>query len=406
MIKEDFFGAIADLEREKGISAESLIETLENALTSAYKKNTGDSIANVKIKINPEKQTVKFYAVKNIVEEVTDPATEISLEEARQTKKSYKAGDLFETEFAPLKFGRIAAQTAKQVVMQKIREAERDSTMAEFEDKENDIQTVTVRRIEGKNVYVEIGDNGQLEGLMLPQDQVPGETYKVNDKIKVYVKKIRNDGRNSTILVSRSAPGFVRKLFEKEVPEIKDGIVEIKAIAREAGQRTKMAIHSNDKNVDALGACVGMRGMRVNAVVSELNGEKIDIILWSEDPLEFISKALSPAKVLKVTAIEGEKVARVIVPDDKLSLAIGRDGQNARLAARLTGWKIDVKSLSKAEAEAATKVEDEQDVVTEEFDEENKEEAPVEQAETTETTEAAETTGAAETTENENGENA
>ena len=185
MIKEDFFGAIADLEREKGISADSLIETLENALTSAYKKNTGDSIANVKIKINPEKQTVKFYAVKNIVEEVTDPATEISLEEARQTKKSYKAGDSFETEFAPLKFGRIAAQTAKQVVMQKIREAERDSTMAEFEDKENDIQTVTVRRIEGKNVYVEIGDNGQLEGLMLPQDQVPGETYKVNDKIKV-----------------------------------------------------------------------------------------------------------------------------------------------------------------------------------------------------------------------------
>ncbi|HBK01992.1 MAG TPA: transcription termination/antitermination protein NusA, partial [Clostridiales bacterium] len=289
MIKEDFFGAIADLEKEKGISAESLIETLENALASAYKKNTGDSIANVKIKINPEKQTVKFYAVKNIVEEVTDPATEISLEEARLTKKSYKAGDLYETEFAPLKFGRIAAQTAKQVVMQKIREAERDSTMAEFEDKENDIQTVTVRRIEGKNVYVEIGDNGQLEGLMLPQDQVPGETYKVNDKIKVYVKKIRNDGRNSTILVSRSAPGFVRKLFEKEVPEIKDGVVEIKAIAREAGQRTKMAIYSNDKNVDALGACVGMRGMRVNAVVSELNGEKIDIILWSEDPLEFIA---------------------------------------------------------------------------------------------------------------------
>ena len=197
-------------------------------------------------------------------------------------------------------------------------------------------------------------------------------------------------------MVSRSAPGFVRKLFEKEVPEIKDGIVEIKAIAREAGQRTKMAIHSNDKNVDALGACVGMRGMRVNAVVSELNGEKIDIILWSEDPLEFISKALSPAKVLKVTAIEGEKVARVIVPDDKLSLAIGRDGQNARLAARLTGWKIDVKSLSKAEAEAASKAQDdgEQDVVTEEFDEENKDEAPVEQ------------TGATETTETENGENA
>ena len=362
MIKEDFFGAIADLENEKGISADSLIETLENALASAYKKNTGNAVANVKIKINPEKQTVKFYTVKNIVEEVTDPASEISLEEAHETKKSYKVGDLFECEFAPLKFGRIAAQTAKQVVMQKIREAERNNTMNEIEDKENDIQAVTVRRIEGKNVYVEIGGNSQIEGLMLPQDQVAGETYNINDKINVYVKKIKTDGRNSTVLVSRTATGFVRKLFEREVPEIKDGVVEIKGIAREAGQRTKIAIYSNDKNVDALGACVGMRGMRVNAIVSELHGEKIDIILWSEDPLEFIAKALSPAKVLKVTAIEGEKIARVVVPDDKLSLAIGRDGQNARLAARLTGWKIDVKSLSVAEKEMAESGESIEDI--------------------------------------------
>lgn len=353
MVKEDFFGALADLEREKGISAEALIETLENALVSAYKKNTGDSVANVKIKLNPEKQTVKFYTVKAIVEEVVDPTAEISLEEARLTKKSYKLGDSFETEFVPVKFGRIAAQTAKQVVMQKIREAERDTTMAEFEDKENEIQTCVIRRIEGKNVYVEIGD-GQVEGLMLPQDQVAGETYRQNDKIKVYVKRVRSEGRNSAILVSRTAPGLVRKLFENEVPEIKQGLVEIKAVAREAGQRTKIAIVGTDPNVDPVGACVGMRGARVNAVVSELNGEKIDIILWSEDPLEYISKALSPAKVLKVTATEGEKIARVIVPDDKLSLAIGRDGQNARLAARLTGWKIDVKSLSKAEAEGET----------------------------------------------------
>ena len=355
MSKEDFFSAIEDLEEERGISAESLIETIENALVSAYRKNTGDQVANVKIRLNPEKGTVRYYVVKKIVSEVTDPTSEISLEEAREHKKSYKEGDDFETEFVPLKFGRIAAQTAKQVIMQKLREAERDSTLAEFEDKENDIQNCIVRRIDGGNVFVEIG-GGQIEGVMLPQDQVPTERYNVNDKLKVYVKKIRNNGKNAQILVSRTSAGLVRRLFENEVPEIKQGIVEIKAVSREPGQRTKISICSNDPNVDPVGACVGMRGARVNAIVSELNGEKIDIILWSEDPLEYISKALSPAKVLKVTAIEGEKVAKVIVPDDKLSLAIGRDGQNARLAARLTGWKIDVKSESKAAAEEAAQL--------------------------------------------------
>ena len=348
-MNKEFFQALEDLVNEKGLDFDMLISTLENALSIAYKRQYNIA-GNVKIKMNPEKCTVKFCMVKNIVDEVLDPDTEIFLADARQTKKSYKIGDVYEQEFVPKQFGRIAAQTAKQVVMQKLREAERENTIAEFEDKENEIQNCIVRRVENKTVFVEIG-GGQIEGILLPADQVPGEEYTVNQSLKVYVKRVKNDGRNAQIIVSRSAVGLVRKLFENEVPEIKQGLVQIKGIAREAGQRTKIAICSLDPNLDAVGACVGQKGCRVNAIVNELNGEKIDIILWSEDPLEFIAKALSPAKVVMVTAIEGEKVARVIVPDDKLSLAIGKDGQNARLAARLTGWKIDVKSESKAKAE-------------------------------------------------------
>ena len=349
MINKDFFQAIEDLEVQKGIKQELLLETLKNALVCAYKKHTGDS-SDVILDLNPDKKSVKFYAVKTVVLEVVDFDNEISLEDAKAIKKSYKIGDNAKIEFTPKEFGRIAAQTAKQVVLQKIRETERDNTLAEFEDKENEIKACTVRRIEDKNVYVEIGA-GEIEALMLPQDQVTTESYNVNDKLMVYVKKVRSMGKNAQILVSRTAPGLVKKLFENVVPEMTQGIVSVKAISREAGQRTKIAIYSNDPNVDAVGACVGNKGMRVNEVVKELGGEKIDIIPWSEDPLEFIAKALSPAKVLKVSALEGEKVARVVVPDDKLSLAIGKDGQNARLAARLTGWKIDVKSESKARLE-------------------------------------------------------
>ena len=359
MINKDFFQAIEDLETEKGIKPEVLIETLENALVFAYKKHTGDS-GDVKLEINPEKKTVKFFAVKRVVDEVADPEKEISLEDAKTIKKSYKTGDEVRIEFVPKEFGRIAAQTAKQVVLQKLRETERDITLAEFEDKENEVKVCTVRRVEDKNVYVEIGA-GEIEAVMLPQDQVPTETYKVNDKLMVYVKKVRSAGRNAQILVSRTSTGLVRRLFENVVPEIEAGIVEIKGVAREPGQRTKIAIYSNDPNVDAVGACVGNKGSRVNEVVRELNGEKIDVIAWSEDPLEFIAKALSPAKVLKVSANEGEKAARVVVPDDKLSLAIGKDGQNARLAARLTGWKVDVKSESKALKEELLAAESEAD---------------------------------------------
>jgi N utilization substance protein A len=245
-------------------------------------------------------------------------------------------------------FGRIAAQTAKQVLTQKLREIERENTVNEFEDKEGELMACIVRRIENGNVYVEIGEN-QIEGVLSPKDQVPGERYELNQKINAYVKRVKNTGRNAQIVVSRSANGFIRRLFENEVPEIKQGLVQIKSIAREAGQRTKIAIYSEDPAIDAIGACVGNKGTRVNAIVAELGGEKIDIIPWSENPLEYISRALSRARVIKVVQTADES-AMAVVPDDKLSLAISRSGQNARLAVRLTGWKIDIKSASVAKA--------------------------------------------------------
>ena len=346
MVNKYFFLALADLEAEKGISESVFIEALQNALASAYKKQYESGASIVEVKLNPEKSTIKFYTVKTAVAEVEDKEKEISLAEAQLIKKSYKLGDEVYEEFVPKDFGRIAAQTAKQVILQKLYETERDNTLSEFSDKKDELMSCVVRKIDAKNVYVELG-KGQIEGLMLPQDQVPGEKYEVNDRLKVYVKNIKNNGRNAQVLVSRAAAGLVKRLFEIEVPEIKSGAVVIKSISREAGQRTKMAIFSEDAQVDAVGACVGNKGARVNAVVEELGGEKVDIILWSENPLEFIAKALSPAKVVSVTQVD-EKSAIAVVPDDKLSLAIGRDGQNARLAARLTGWKIDVKSESAA----------------------------------------------------------
>ncbi len=350
MINKDFFLALEDLEREKGISQQAVIDTLEDALVFAYKKHTGDA-SMIQVKLNADKKSIKVYSVKEIVEEVTEEDKQISLEDAQKIKKSYKVGEFVVNEIAPKEFGRIAAQTAKQVVLQKLREAERDNTLSEFSEKEEELLNCIVRRIEGKNVFVEIG-KGQIEGILMPQDQVPGEKYELNDRLKVYVKRVRNNGRNAQVVVSRTATGLVKRLFENEVPEIRQGLVVIKSIAREAGQRTKIAIYSEDQRIDAVGACVGNKGMRVNAIVQELGGEKIDVILWSEDPLEFIAKALSPAKVLSVQMLGEEKSARVIVPDEVLSLAIGRDGQNARLAARLTGWKIDVKSESFALSEA------------------------------------------------------
>ena len=346
MENKEFFAALADLVREKGISEEEFIETLKNALNSAYKKQY-EGGAEVFVDLDPDKGTMSFKAVRYVVEVVEDKDKEISLEDAQEINPDYKVGDTIEHSFVPKNFGRIAAQTAKQVILQKLHEAERDSTFSAFSDKEGELMEGTIRKIDEKNVYVELGDK-KIEGVMLPQDKSPTERYVVGEKLKVFVKRVKNSGRSSQILVSRSAQGLVKKLFEEQVPEIAQGLVEIKEIAREPGHRTKMAICSNDARVDAVGACVGNKGARVNAVVQELGGEKIDLILWSENPLEFISKALSPATVISVTEV-GERSAIAVVPDEKLSLAIGRDGQNARLAARLTGWKIDVKSLSAAE---------------------------------------------------------
>ena len=346
MINKDFFAALADLEREKGISEETFLDALETALVSAYKKQYVGEAGKVEVKLDPEKGTIRCFLTRTVSDAEELGEGEISLEEAQEIKKNAKVGDVLRDEFAPKDFSRIAAQTAKQVILQKIHETERDHTLSEFSDKEGELMSGLIRKVDARNVYIELG-KGQIEGLMLPQDQVPGERYNVGDKIKVYVKRVKSGGRNAQVLVTRAAPGLVKRLFEEEVPEIKAGTVIVKGISREPGHRTKMAIMSEDERVDAVGACVGNKGARVNAVVAELNGEKIDIILWSENPLEFIAKALSPATVLSVTQM-GEKSAVAVVPDDKLSLAIGRDGQNARLAARLTGWKIDVKSESAA----------------------------------------------------------
>lgn len=352
----DFFEALDALEREKGISRDAFISALSNALAIAYKRETGE-MGGVEVRLDDETKKFKIFSFKKVVAEVEDADKEISVEEANANGANYAEGDCIYTEIVTKNFGRIAAQTAKQVIMQKLREIEHENTVSEFEDKEGELMACTVRRIEDGNVYVEIGGN-QLEGIMMPRDQVLGEKYEINQRINVFVKKVKSVGKVAQIVVSRSSNGLIRRLFENEVPEIKQGLVEIKAIAREPGKRTKIAIYSEDSAIDAVGACVGNKGARVNAIVAELNGEKIDIIPWSENPLEFIARALSPAKVIKVIELDGENNARVIVPDDKLSLAIGRSGQNARLAVKLTGWKIDVKSESNAIEELGEAVEE------------------------------------------------
>lgn len=355
MINKDFFLALEELEMQKKINKEQFIEALETALTSAYKKMYGEA-KNALIKLVPEKNTIKIYSYKTVVEEVEDIDKEISLEDARQIKKSYQIGDSVAQEESTKEFGRIAAQTAKQVVMQKIKEMERQIALSELSEKEDELLTTVVKRIENGVVYVQIAGS-HSEGVMLENDQIPGEKFREGDRIKVYVKKIKDSFRGPQIQVSRSNIGFVRKLFELEIPEVESGEVVIKNIARDPGNRTKVAIYSDKPNVDAVGACVGNRGVRINTIVSELNGEKIDLVLYSEDPLEYIARALSPAQIISVETNDSLKASRVIVPNDKLSLAIGKSGQNVRLAARLTGWKIDVKPESEARKEEVKEVE-------------------------------------------------
>lgn len=351
MVNKDLFAALDELEANKGIKKEFFLETLEAALAAAYKKNYGEA-RSIEVKITPEKNKIEFFAYKTVVETVEDPDTQVSLEDAQQLKKSIKLGDTLKEEITPKDFGRIAAGTAKQVIVQKLREAERSMAFGELENKVDSIINGVVRRVEGDAVYVELSGT-TIEGVMMTSDQIPNEKYAVGARIKVYVKKLREGFNGVQAIVSRAVPNFVKKLFEAEVPEIASGVVEIKGVVREAGYRTKIAIASNDADVDALGACVGNRGARVNAIVAELNGEKVDIIIWSDDPFEYIARALSPAKVLSVEIDEILKASKVIVPDDKLSLAIGKAGQNVRLAAKLTGWKIDVKSESASRAAEA-----------------------------------------------------
>lgn len=338
----EFLDALRQIEKEKGVNAEILIETIEAALISAYKRNFG-SMQSVRVDFDRENGEIKVFSQKNVVEEVSDPQIEISLAEARKISKKYKIDDIVEFEVTPKTFGRIAAQTAKQVVMQRIREAERGIIFDEYANREGDIITGIVQRIDKKNVIVDLG---RVEAILAPQEQIPGEVYRQSDRIKTFVLEVKKTTKGPEVYISRTHPGLVKRLFELEVPEIHEGIVEIRSIAREAGSRTKIAVYSHDDNVDPVGACVGQRGTRVQTVVDELQGEKIDIIEWSSDPAEFIASSLNPSKVLRVDIYEEDKAARIIVPDYQLSLAIGKEGQNARLAAKLTGWKIDIKSES------------------------------------------------------------
>ena len=341
----EFFSALDAMAKERRINKEVLFSAIESALISAYKKNFGKN-ANVRAVIDPEKGQVEVYSRKTVVEEVIDPQCEMSLQDAREIRPQYEVGDLVEVPVTPRNFGRIAAQTGKQVVVQHLREAERGVIYDEYSQKENEILTAIVQRVENKQVFVELG---HVEGLIETTQQMPTEELNVNDRIKVYVLEVSRLGRGPQIFVSRTHPGLVKRLFEIEVPEIVTGVVQIKSIAREAGFRTKMAVYSTDPMIDAVGSCVGPRGLRVENVVNELKTEKIDIVKWSADPAEYIANALNPARVISVMASETEKSARVVVPDNQLSLAIGKEGQNARLAAKLTGWKIDIKSQSQME---------------------------------------------------------
>lgn len=343
-MSSELLDALTLLEKEKGISRDVIIEAIEAALISAYRRNFNQA-QNVRIDLNLAKGSMRVFARKEVVEQVFDSRLEISLEDARNINPNYQVEDVVELEVTPKDFGRIAAQTAKQVVTQRVREAERGIIYSEFIDREEDIMTGIVQRLDSKFIYVSLG---KIEALLPVNEQMPNEVYKPHDRIKVFITKVEKTTKGPQIFVSRTHPGLLKRLFELEVPEIFDGTVEIKSVAREAGDRSKISVHSDQDEVDPVGSCVGPKGTRVQAVVNELKGEKIDIVKWSEDPIVFVANALSPSKVLDVIVSEEEKATTVIVPDYQLSLAIGKRGQNARLAAKLTGWKIDIKSETEA----------------------------------------------------------
>lgn len=342
-MSKDLLRTLKDLEKERGISKDTVFDAIETALLSGYKKNFG-KISNVSIEIDREKGDYKIFVEKTVVDHINDKNLEIILEEAKSLNLNVEIGDTVKLEIKPSKdFGRIAAQTSRQVILQKLREAERDSIFQEYYGRESDIVTGIVQRFNKGNIFVNLG---KIEGVLTQNEQVSGENYKQGDRIKAVILEVKNTNKGASITLSRSHPNLVKRLFELEVPEIYDGIIEIYSISREAGSRTKIAVFSNNPNVDPVGSCVGNKGIRVKAIVDEIGGEKIDIVIFNKNPAIFIANSLSPANVINVDVNEKDKTALAIVPDDQLSLAIGKEGQNARLAARLTGWKIDIKSES------------------------------------------------------------
>ncbi len=367
-MNNELFEALTILEKEKNISKDNLLDAIKQSLLQACKNHYGKSEANnVVVNIDPETCEFEIYAEKTVVEKVEDDLAEISLTNAKLQDSRYELGDIVRVPIKSKEFGRIATQNAKNVILQKIREEERKVLFNEYYEKEKDIVTGVVQRFIGRNISINLG---KVDAMLNAEEQIKGENYRQTDRIKVYVLEVRDMPKGPKILVSRTHPEFVKRLFEAEVTEVKDGIVEIKSIAREAGSRTKMAVWSNDPDVDPVGACVGLNGSRVNAVVDELHGEKIDIINWDENPALLIENALSPAKVISVIADGDEKTAKVVVPDYQLSLAIGKEGQNARLAARLTGFKIDIKSETQAR-ESGDLLEYEEDYYEDEYYEED-----------------------------------
>lgn len=338
-MNKDILSALSELEKEKGIRQDVVLDAIKAALESGYKKNFSKS-NNFSIDIDEKNGEYKLFADKTVVENVENKNQEITLEDAREIDSKFELGDIVKIEIKPKKdFGRIAAQTARQVILQKIREAERDSIYSEYYGRESDILTGVVQRVNKGNVYIDLG---KIEGVLTQNEQIPNEIYNQGDRIKTVIVEVKNTGKGASIVLSRSHPNLIKRLFELEVPEIHDGIIEIRAISREAGSRSKIAVLTNDPNVDPVGSCVGNKGARVKNIIDEICQEKLDIIIFDKDPTKFIANSLGPAKILKVTVNEKEKSAVAVVPDNQLSLAIGKEGQNARLAAKLTGWKIDI----------------------------------------------------------------
>ncbi|MEC5422655.1 transcription termination factor NusA [Virgibacillus sp. C22-A2] len=346
-MSSQLFDAIDYLAKEKGIDKDVLLEALEAALISAYKKNF-KSATNVRVELNEETGKMGVFSRKLVVEEAENTQEELSLEEAKKIDPNYEIEDVIEVEVTPKDFGRIAAQAAKQVVTQRVREAERGVIFSEYADREEDVMTGIIQRKDPRFVYVNLG---KIEAKLAEAEQMANEEYHVHDRLKVFVTKVENTSKGPQIFISRSHPGLLKRLFEMEVPEIYDGIVEIKSVAREAGDRSKISVYAPDPDIDPVGSCVGQKGQRVQAIVNELKGEKIDVVEWSDDPVVYVSNALSPSKVVEVLVNDEAKATTVVVPDYQLSLAIGKRGQNARLAAKLTGWKIDIKSETEAREE-------------------------------------------------------